>query len=586
MKSPDTENESVRYEPDERPPITLAFGLGFQKASIGIAGIVLTPAIVIRAAGVQDDLYLAWAVFAALLVSGLSTILQAVRLGPIGSGYILLMGTSGAFIAVCVAALEEGGPALMATLIVVSSLFQFLLAWRLSLLRRILTPTVAGTTIMLIAVTVMPIIFNLLTDAPEETGSAAAPASAAATLIVILALTLRATGAWRLWAPLIGIAAGCAVAAAFGLVDFQGVIDAPWVGIPQGGRPGFDLRFGSAFWALIPAFVFVTLIGAVETIGDSIAVQRVSWRKPRAADFQAVQGAVAADGVGNLLSGLAGTAPNTTYSSTVAITAITGVAARAVGVCIGCVFVALAFLPKAAALLLAIPNPVAGAYITVMIAILFALGMGIVVRDGMDFRKAAVAGVSFWVGVGFQNGAIFADFLTPWWNALLGNGMTAGGLTAMLLTMFLELTGPRPKRLETSLTVEALREIDAFLEGFAGRAGLAADTSNRLRAVGEEILLSLVNREEDGAAGGGRRLRVTAKRSGAGAELEFVAAPSGESNLEDRIAVLDNQGAGTPVEQDFSLRLLRHFASSVRHQQYFDTDIVTARVDARGKREK
>ena len=584
--SPETESspQDVRYEPNERPPKALSFGLGFQQAAMCIAGIVLTPAIVIRAAGNQSADYLSWAVFAALMVSGLSTILQAVRLGPVGAGYILLMGTSGAFIAVCVAALAEGGPALLATLVVISSLFQFALAWRLSLLRRIITPTVAGTVIMLIAVTVMPILFGLLTDVPEGTPPAAAPAAAGATIVVICALILRASGSLRLWVPLIGIAAGCGAASVFGLFDLQGVIEAPWIGIPSGAWPGFDLGFGASFWALLPAFVFVTLIGAVETIGDSIAVQRVSWRKPRAPDFQAVQGAVAADGVGNLLSGLAGTVPNTTYSSTVAITEITGVAARSVGVCIGLVFVAAAFLPKVAALLLAVPNPVVGAYLTVLIALLFVLGMGIVIRDGVDYRKAAVAGVSFWVGAGFQQGAVFAEQLGPWWGDLLGNGMTAGGLTAILLTLFLEITGPRPKRLGTALTIEALPEIDDFLKNFAARAGLAADAAARLRAVGEEILLSLVNRKEDEAAQGARRLRVTAQRAGGAADLEFVAAPQGAENLEDRIAVLDSRGASESSEQDFSLRLLRHFASSVRHQRYFDTDIVTARVDAPARR--
>ena len=137
---------------------------------------------------------------------------------------------------------------------------------------------------------------------------------------------------------------------------------------PQGADPGFDLEFGTAFWRLLPAFVFVTLIGATETIGDSIAIQRVAWRKPRAVDFRAVQGAVAADGAGNLLSGLAGTVPNTTYSTSIAITELTGVAARSVGVWIGIVFAAAAFLPKVSALLLAIPSPVAAAYVTVLLS--------------------------------------------------------------------------------------------------------------------------------------------------------------------------------------------------------------------------
>ena len=99
---------SIRYQPDERPPEALAFGLGLQMAILQIAGIVLTPAIVIRAAGMGEP-YLSWAVFAALTVCGLSTILQSNRIGRFGAGHVLLMGTSGAFIAISVAALREGG---------------------------------------------------------------------------------------------------------------------------------------------------------------------------------------------------------------------------------------------------------------------------------------------------------------------------------------------------------------------------------------------------------------------------------------------------------------------------------------------
>ena len=579
--TPARPDREVRYQPDERPPAALAFGLGSQQAVLCIAGVVLTPVIVIRAAGGNDS-YLTWAVFAALLVSGLTTIMQAVRLGRIGAGYPLLMGTSGAFIAVCVTALVQGGPELLATLVAISALFQFALSERLSLLRRIVTPTVAGTVIMLIAVTVMPIVFGMLDDVPEGTSPAAAPASAATTFIVIAALALRATGVWRLWMPLIGLIAGCVVASFFGLYDIESVLAASWVGIPSGGWPGFDLGFGPAFWGLLPAFVFVTLIGATETIGDSIAIQRVAWRKPRAVDFRAVQGAVAADGAGNLLSGLAGTVPNTTYSTSIAITELTGVAARSVGVWIGIVFVVAAFLPIVAAILLAIPSPVVAAYVTVLLSLLFVLGMRIVVQGGVDYRKATIAGTAFWVGVGFQNQVIFADYLGEWWGSLLGNGMTAGGLTAIVLTLFMELTGPRSKRIETALTVEALPDVVAFLRDFAAGRRWSPASIQRLSSAGEEALLSLVKPDADAGTQGKRRLLVIARGSLGSAELEFIAAP-GEENLEDRMVLLTERGGGAPAEHEISLRLLRHYASSVHHQQYHDTDIVTVRVEGDAK---
>ena len=236
----------VRYQPDESPSKALAFGLGLQLAVLTIAGVVLTPVIVIRAAG-GDEVFLSWAVFAAVAVSGVTTVLQAVRVGRVGAGYVLMMGTSGAFIAVCVAAIADGGPAMLATLVVISSFFQFALSARLSLLRRILTPTVAGTVIMLIAVTVMPIVFDMLMQVPAAAPPFAAPVCALATALVVVGIALRAKGALRLWAPVIGVVTGSVVAAFYGLYDVGRIADAAWVGLPEAGWPGFDLDFGPVF---------------------------------------------------------------------------------------------------------------------------------------------------------------------------------------------------------------------------------------------------------------------------------------------------------------------------------------------------
>ncbi len=569
---------SVRYQPDENPPAALAVGLGLQLAILCVAGIVLTPAIVIRAAG-GSEAFLSWAVFAAVAVSGVTTVLQAVRVGRFGAGHVLLMGTSGAFIAVCVTALVQGGPAMLATLVLVSSFFQFVLASRLSLLRRVLTPAVAGTVIMLIPVTVMPIVFGLLNDVPEGAPALAAPLSALVTVLVIACIALKATGSLRLWAPVIGVVAGSVVAGGFGLYNGALVSGASWVGLPDGEWPGLDLGFGGVFWALLPAFVFVTLVGAIETIGDAVAIQRVSWRGNRAVDFRTVQGAVGADGVGNLLSGLAGTVPNTTYSTSISVTELTGVASRRVGVAIGIIFIVLAFLPKALAVVLAIPNPVVAAYATVLLSMLFVVGMKVVVQGELDYRTGLIVGVSFWAGVGFQNGVIFPEYFADFAGGLLQNGMTAGGLVAILMTVFVELTAPRPSRMEVEFGMEALPKIREFLAGFASRGGWGKAMAERLDAAGEETLLTLMRQDEEGEGRGRRRLRLTARKQDGGALLEFVAA-AGAENIQDRIALLGAGPVDAPDEREISLRLLRHLASRVHHQQYHDTDIVTVHVDA------
>jgi len=568
-------HSNIRYEPDENPPLPVAVGTGIQAALVNLGGIVLGVVIVFRIAG-QPESYIPWAIFAALIVSGIATYLQAARFWRIGAGHVLVMGTSGAFIAVCVTALVEGGPATMASLIVVSSLFQFLLASRLSLLRRIFTPVVSGTVIMLIAVAVMPIIFDTLKEVPDDVSPIAAPVSALATLAVIALLIMRAPPSWRLWSPIIGIVVGCAAAAPFGLYDLGAVIESPWVGVPLTSWPGLDLTPGVEFWALLPAFVVVTLVGAIETVGDGVAIQQVSRRSHRATDFRVVQGALNADGVGNLLSGLLGTLPNTTYSSSVSLAEVTGVASRRVGMVIGVIFLILAFFPKATAILIAIPGPVAAAYITVLLALLFVQGMRMIIQDGVDHRKATVVGLAFWLGVGFQGQVIFSDLLDGFWAVLLGNGMTAGAIVAILMMLFMDLTGSRGKRLTTELSPGALPQLDAFLRDFASANRWNADATERLAAAGEEAHAVLLQ-EAEVSDSGPRRMALSARLDDLSAELEFVTALEGD-NMEDRMAYL-SELPPAPDEREVSYRLLWHYASSVRHQKYHGIDIITVSVD-------
>ena len=379
-------NEHIRYEADERCPHTITMAVGLQGVLLILAPVVVNVAVVFRAAG-QSESYLAWAVVAALVIGGITTALQAVRLGRLGAGHVIITGPGPIFIGVCITALVEGGPAMMASLVVVSSLAQFAVAAWLPLVRRIVTPVVSGTAIMLIASSVVPIALDLLDDVPEGVPASAAPAIAAVTLVVATALALRGSGAWRLWSPLIGIVAGCAVAAMFGAYDFQRVVDAPWVGIPSAEWQGLDLTPGTEFWALLPVFVIVTLMLAINSISDGIVVQATSSRRnAQATDFRVVQGTLNANGLGGLLSGIAGTLPTMGYTAgSTSLISLTGVAARSVGLCIGAMFIALALLPKVVTLLLVIPGPVAGVYFIILMGLLFVAGMRTVLQEGLDF---------------------------------------------------------------------------------------------------------------------------------------------------------------------------------------------------------
>ena len=188
--------------------------------------------------------------------------------------------------------------------------------------------------------------------------------------------------------------------------------------------------------------------------------------------------------------------------------------------------------------------------------------------------------VALAVGVGLHNQDLFSDLLGGTWGALLSNGMTIGTIAAILMNLFLELTSPRRRRLEVSLDISELPKIDEFLSGIAARSHWNEAAIERLRLVGEEALSSLLREDEGGEETHTRRLIILARHAAGTMELEFLAVFE-EENLEDRLAYLNEQGE-VADERELSLRLLRHYASSVSHRQYHGIDVVTVEVEGSG----
>ena len=569
---------SLRYQSDEKPSITLVLGLGLQLTTLSVSATILITTLVMRAGG-QSEAYLAWAVFAAVVIGGACSVLQTFRLGRFGTGHMLMMGSSVVFIAVGIQALTVGGPSLFATLVVAAALFQFVISHKLAQFRRLFTPTVSGTVLMLIPVSVMPAVFKLLEDVPQDSSTLGAPLSAILTVAVIGGITLKSNGVLRLWAPVIGIIVGSLVAAAFGLYDTTRVLESAWIGLPEFMWPGFSLDFDKAFWALLPAFLLAAMISAIRTMSGAVATQSIAWRNPKAVDYRGVQGAVATDSLSNLLSGLAGTMPNTSYTTGASLAQITGVAARSVGFAAGAIFLALAFLPKVLALILAIPGPVFAAFLFVMVAILFMIGTQMVFADGIDYRKSLIVGIAFWTGVGFQNGVIFPDIFSNFAHGFLNDGMTSGALVAIILTLFMKTTEPRSRQMKTVLELSALTELTKFAENFATANSRNEPKVNHLIAVVEEVLLTLIE-QYSGKESDEQQLILRAKKDGKSVVLEFITTPGEGENLEDRVALLAEQAEQLPMEENLSLRVLQHLSTRVRHQKYSDVDIITVRVES------
>ena len=560
-------SDNPRYEADEKPPLRSSLGLGAQFSLIASATLLVTPVVVSDAAG-MDDVYLTWMVFASLVVVGVSTLIQVRRVGPIGGGAVLPMFTAAFSIPFCIAAVAEGGPGTLAALVLIAAVTQLAISKWLFILRRVVTPIVGGTVMMILSITLASVVFALL-DSASQVEPRSATLTAFVTLIVIVGLSLRRSDTLRLWGPLIGIVVGCVVAVALGIYDFNRVIEAPWVGLPRE-LPALGFNFGVSFWTLVPSFVFLGIIISIQANGASIAMQRAAWRDDRAVDFRQVQTTLAGGGVTNLIASLFGAVPNIINPGIVSFTQTTGVAARSVGYCIGLIFIAMAFVPKVSGLLSTIPGPVMTGYLVMVTGSLFVDGARTVIQNEKDGQKVAVAGVCFWIGASFQFGLFNLPDLGPVVNALMKSGITTGGFAAIAMILYLEFTNPRRMRFESPLHIDALPELNDFMANFADRRGWDDAMKNRLSAVAEETLLTLApldlegfDLDGDGDDEPEKQLVVVASNEEDVAELEFIGGGGDEMNIEDRVRQLQQHDAEAVVENELSLQLLRAYASSV-----------------------
>ena len=537
--------------------------------------------IVAQASGL-GDWYINWMVFASLVVVGISTLIQARRVGPIGGGVVLPMFTAAFAIPFCITAVVDGGPATLTTLVIISAVIQLAVSKWLFLLRRIVTPIVGGTVMMILSITLASVVFKLLDDATadEPVGGSL---TAFVTLVIVAALALRRSPVLRLWGPLIGIVGGCITAAIFGIYDVNRIVEAPWIGLPSE-WPGIGLDFGVAFWTLLPSYLFLGVIIAIQTNGATIAAQNVSYRGDRAVDFRGIQGALSGTGVSNLLAGLLGTVPNGINPAGSAFMQTVGVASRHIGYAIGLIFIFLAFVPKASGLLSTIPGPVMTGYLVLITGTLFVDGARTVIQSEPNREKVIVAGMCFWIGAAFQFGLFNVPDLNPVLNGLFKSGITTGGFAAVAMILYLELTNPRRMRFRSKLDIDSLPQLNEFIANFANTRRWGDEMRDKLMAVAEETLLTLspldleMTLDAPDEPGEERTLVVIASSEGDVAELEFIGGEGGQ-NIEDRVRQLQDFEDESIIENELSLQLLQNYASSVRHQQFRGTDIITVNVE-------
>jgi NCS2 family nucleobase:cation symporter-2 len=276
---------------------------------------------------------------------------------------------------------------------------------------------------------------------------------------------------------LIGMMAGYAASAAFGMLDLTNVV--PKEGISLVRLPRVDHVSWSFDLVLLAPFTVAALAATLRATGDISNAQRLNdseWVRPK---FSSLAGGVFANGIAVVICGLLGTCGLNTYSSSIGLSGATGVTSRSVGYTVGAGFGVLAFVPAAAAVLAAMPLPVMGAALFFTAAFVFTSGLQMITARMLDARKTIVIGFSFAVAIGadLYHTALMEVPLVL--QPILGNSLVFGTVCAVVLNLIVRI-GVRERvsiKLESgSISREA---VDQFLSQQGARWAARRDVINR-----------------------------------------------------------------------------------------------------------
>ena len=289
----------------------------------------------------------------------------------------VFLGSSFAFIPPIVASLNDEGFSMSATVggiaaagvvyAIVSVIVRFIGSDKI---KRLVPPVVAGPVIIIIGITLAPVAVDM---------SNANWWLAILTLLVTVAAAIFMKGLWKMLPILSGAVVGYVVGAIAGEVDFDGIADADWFGLP-------DFTFATFEWGAIVLIAPVAFVTMIEHVGDIITNGRVVGK-----DFFEKPGldrTLMGDGAATFLAGLVGGPANTTYSENTGVLAVTKVYDPAVLRIGAVVAIILGIIPKVAAVLQSIPLSVLGGLSIILFGMIAAVGLRTLVESQVEMHKS------------------------------------------------------------------------------------------------------------------------------------------------------------------------------------------------------
>lgn len=242
-------------------------------------------------------------------------------------------------------------------------------------------PAAMGAIVAIIGLELAPLAMTMsgFIGEPQGMSSGTAITISMFTLIVTILATILGRGFISIIPILIGVTAGYLLSAALGAVDFSRVEEMPWFSLPTFYAPRFNL---SAILMILPALfvVFAEHLGHLFVTGDIVGKDLI--KDP------GLHRSLMADGLSNVLSGFAGSTPNTTYGENMGVMAMTGVYSTWVIGGAAVFAILFSFIGKIAALIHAIPVPVMGGVCILLFGFIASSGIRMLIEKHVDYTKS------------------------------------------------------------------------------------------------------------------------------------------------------------------------------------------------------
>jgi NCS2 family nucleobase:cation symporter-2 len=446
----------AKHPVDEVLPAGRLALLGIQHMSIMYAGSVAVP-LIVGSALKLDPATIGLLVNADLLVAGIATLIQAVGIGKILG--IRLPVVAGATFSVVnpmiMIGAHYGMPAVYGAMLA-SGVFGLLIAKPFAKMIRFFPPLVSGTLLVVIGVSLIGPGAAMIAGHDTESPNYAGPSHIGLAFLVILLVVLF-TRFLRGFAgqvgPLLALAIGLIVAIPMGLVHLTGVASAGWFGIAS------PFHFGAPTFpaAAVMSMCVVMLVTYTESTADLLAIGETTGRKPTDSDLAR---GLATDGLSAVLGGVMNSFPDTAFAQNVGLVQMTGVRSRWVVAVTGGVLMVMGVVPKVGAFIAAIPEPVVGAVVVVMFAMVAAVGIQTLKKvDYAGNHNTFVVAVSMGVGMlpAFSldrfGGSIFFKNFPDWLQTICGSPITITAILAFTLNLLFNHLGTRASRREPSADV-------------------------------------------------------------------------------------------------------------------------------------